>query len=78
MYMICFKKIVIYYIRKHKKLKNQFVVMIWNYHHLKKWIGTFQKIHLPKHLYAFIITIYKKSCSETHLYEKVIFGQKDM
>jgi hypothetical protein len=52
-------------------------------------IGTFSKIHihskihlkknhLPRQLYAFIITICKNNCSKIHLYEKIIFGQKDL
>jgi hypothetical protein len=34
-----------------------------------------KKCHLPRKLYAFIINIYPK---KNHLYEKVIFGRKDM
>jgi len=36
------------------------------------------KCHLLKQLYAFIIKICKNKCSKIDLYEKVIFGQKDM
>ncbi len=31
-----FRKVVAYYTRKHKKLKNQFLFMIQKYYHLKK------------------------------------------
>jgi hypothetical protein len=30
------RKFVAYYKRKHNNVKNEFLVMIWNYYHLKK------------------------------------------
>jgi hypothetical protein len=31
------RKVVVYYTRKHKFFKNQFLVMIWNCYHFKRW-----------------------------------------
>jgi hypothetical protein len=64
--------------------------MIWNCYHFKIWNTKFirnqhtfknheqKNSHVFGQLQAFIITICKKHCSNIHLYEKVIFGQKEM
>jgi hypothetical protein len=47
-------KVVAYYIKKHKNLKNQFLVMIWNFYHFKRQNFEFTKNqHNFKILYLF-------------------------
>ncbi len=88
------KKIVTYYIKNIKKSKNKFLVMISNFYHLKKWNIEFTRNeHTFRNSYLFQKKIKNMSCiwtiikinykkiqkiSKTHLYGKIIFGQKDM
>jgi len=48
--------------------------------HIYSKVKKYKKIeyHPPKQLYAFFITICKNNNSKIHLYEKFVFGQKDM
>jgi hypothetical protein len=84
------RRIVVYYTRKHKNLKNQMLVMIWNCYHLKRWNTKFtrnqfifknsylfkKKCHLPKQLYAFFITIWNIYIQK-FIRMKFVFWQKE-
>jgi hypothetical protein len=48
------RRVVVDYTRKHKKIKNQILVMIWNSYHLKDETQNLQGIDLfsQSHIYS--------------------------
>jgi hypothetical protein len=67
------KKVLLYYIRRHKKFQNHFLVMIWNCYHLKKWNIEFTRnCHIFKNSYLFKNINWKTCHLPRKLYEHII------